>query len=202
MVLGWAANGIGTFVSTGDDTSFYGWAHLIDAIVQTIGALLVAMSDIDIDIFVNQFPMRALIFAIGWVVLYVGMEALSPPLTWANQVNWFMALPFLYLLLRYQSVLQMRPNFPRFTALVAYSLSLDIVATGMYFPIDGLTAGTKRPTLPFDLVGVYFIACGIAIFLVYEHELRKAHTVSSPTVALSITIYAYLLGAGTASLGG
>jgi hypothetical protein len=200
MVVGWAFNGIGTFVSTGDDDVVYAWAHFIDAIVQTVGALIVATSDIDVDLFVSRHQMRALAFALGWIVLYVGMEALSPPISGINQNNWLMAIPFLYLLLHSDSVMKMRTGYPVFTQLVACSLALDLVATGVFFPLYAHSGGMGpgAPTLPYNLVGVYFAAVGVGIFVVYRHELQAPH--SSPTHALSITIYTYLFGAGTASV--
>jgi hypothetical protein len=180
----------------------YGLLFLVQAVLQTAGAMVVAAVDADLDLFAKQHPRCAAAFALAWIVLYQGLVALTPPIQAANQTFWLAALPFAYLLLRFTPVLQMRSNkryYPRFSDLLAWSLALDLGGAGLYAflyahaiigPVEHL------PTGPCDAVGILFVLGGAPIFGSYRH-FRAAQ---SRRVALSTALYAYLLAIGACFL--
>jgi hypothetical protein len=102
------------------------------------------------------------------------------------------ALPFAYLLLRCDPVLQMRDqSFPRFSDLLVYSPTLDLGVSGTSFflyantilgPVDHLR------TWPANVIGIPWVLGGALIFGVNWH-FRSTH---SRRLALSTVLCAYL----------
>jgi hypothetical protein len=140
------------------------------------------------------------------------MQALAPPIRDTNQVFWLAAVPFVYLLFRFGEVLQMeRGGYPRFSDLLAYSLALDLLTLGLWYcinakmnlvPIGNYIAdplGIKRVHFwPAYAIGALFILSGAFLFVYYRH-LRSKH---ARRLALSATLYAYLLAQGVCFLAG
>jgi hypothetical protein len=105
---------------------------MVEALLQTIGAMVVAATDADLDMFAKKHPRSTFAFALAWIVIYTGLRALTPPIQAIDQVFWLPALPFAYLFLRFTPVLQMRDKiYPRFSDLLAYSLALDLGRQGI-----------------------------------------------------------------------
>jgi hypothetical protein len=139
-ILSFVVIGVGDFAT--DNTTMHGalygllFLFLVQAVLQTAGAMVVAAIDADLDPFAKQHPRCAAAFALAWaVVLYQGLVALAPPIQAANQAFWLAAcLPFAYLLLRFTPVLQMCSNkryYPRFSGLLAWSLALGLGGAGL-----------------------------------------------------------------------
>jgi hypothetical protein len=74
-----------------------GQMFLVQALLQTIGAMVVAATDADLDLFAKKHPRCVVIYGL-WVVLSVFFSALAPPLQVIFQIYWLAALPFAYLL--------------------------------------------------------------------------------------------------------
>ena len=195
---GFVVNGVGSFATDNGSThvALYGVLFPVVALLQTIGTMVVAAADADLDLFAKKHPRFVVAFSLVWIVLYNGLNALTPPILAINQVYWANALPFAYLLLRCDPVLQMRnQSYPRFSDLLVYSLALDLGATGAYLflytntffgPVDHLR------TWPNNIVGILFVLGGALVFGVYWH-FRGTH---SRRLALSTAHYAFLLAYG------
>ena len=98
---------------------------LFGPLASTVGAMLIAVSDVDLDHFARRHRRAVLGFAVVFAFVYAGIGALTPPITAAHQLIWLATLPFIYFLLRSDSVLQMQSTEPRFSTLFAASLCLD-----------------------------------------------------------------------------
>jgi hypothetical protein len=177
--------------------ALYGLLQLAEALLQTIGAIVVAATDADLDLFAKKHPRYMVVFALAWIVLYEGLDALSLPIQAINQVFWLPALPFAYLLLRCNSVLQMRDqSCPRFSDLLAYSLALDIGSYAAYVFLHANTIVGPVKHWPLNAVGTIFVLGGVLVFGVYWC-FRGTH---SRRMALSTMLYAYLLVFGFGDL--
>jgi hypothetical protein len=141
-ILSFVVSGVAQFATNNGQThlTLNGLLSLVEALLQTIGAMVVAASDADLDMFAKKHPRSVLTFALAWILLYTGLAALAPPIQAISQVDWLAALPFAYLLLRFTPVLQMRDkSHPRFSDLLAYSLALDIgTSYGAFFFLKGV----------------------------------------------------------------
>jgi hypothetical protein len=200
LVLSWTSKGVGVF-ATGTDTKdrvLYGWMILAEALLQTVGAILIAASDIDLDLFVKRHQIYVLVFALAWISLNEGLVAMVPPIQAMNQAIWLSTVPFAYLLLHFKSVLEMRSeNYPRFADLFAYSLSFDIMGAGLMHFIHANSSGTKSQLRwPENLNGCIHFFSGLFLLFFYRHRCSK----SSRRVAFAVTLYAYLLLNGVCSL--
>jgi hypothetical protein len=161
-VLSIVAGGVAAFATNNGTThqTLYGLLLMVDALLQTIGAMVVAASDADLDIFAKKNPRSALTFALAWIVAYTGLEALNPPVQAISQLLWLKALPFAYLLLRFTPFLQMRDkSYPRFSDLLAYSLAVDLGTGGAIYFLLGITYDGPQGNLtwPDYLLGTLFV---------------------------------------------
>jgi hypothetical protein len=165
-----------------------GLLSMVEALLQTIGAMVVAATDADLDMFAKQHPRSAFTFALAWIVVYTGLEALGKHR--GEVFDWLEALPFAYLLLRFTPVLQMHgKSYPRFSDLLACSLALDLGT-------NGANAFLFAPIALFVLIGTLFVLGGTLVFGIYWY-FRDTY---SRRMALSTTLYAYLLASGVCSL--
>jgi hypothetical protein len=157
--------------------------------------MIIAASDINIDLFAKRHPVCVLTFVLSWTVPYEGLQALVLPIAPANQVHWIPTLPFVYLLLRFQAVLQMESEHDgtRFSDLFAYSLSLDVGASGVFL----VYLASPNSSRWFYLPGVFQLFCGVALFQLYCQFCCK----HSRRLALSFSLYGYLLAYGFGDLG-
>jgi hypothetical protein len=194
MVVGLLSGGVGTFVSKvgQQHQMFYGQMLLVDALFATTGAIIIATSDIDVDVLAKRQPICVFAFAFAWSG-YEGLYTLLTPIQAFNQVHWIAALPFMYLLLCFRPVLQMRSDaYPRFSDLFIYSLSLDILAWG---PWNYLFARIHSSQW-FNVSGSVFLFSGLGLFMLYWRVRSKY----SRRLALSISVYGYLLAYGFGDL--
>ena len=188
--LSFAVRGVNRVVTDNGYThqTLNGWDSLVEALLQTIGAMVVAATDADLDLFAKKHPRSVVVFALTWNVLFVGFYALTPPIFATNQVFWLAALPFASLLLCFTPVLQMRDErYPRFSDLLAYSLALELGSWGVYHFLYAHTI--TGPTWPEDIVGIVYVVGGVLVFGIYWY-FRGTH---SHRMALPMTLYAYLL---------
>ena len=167
-VLSFVAGGVAQFATNDGKThlTLLGLLGMVEALLQTIGAMVVAATDADLDMFAKKHPRSVLTFALAWIVLYTGLEALAPPVQATNQVFWPTALPFVYLLLRFTPVLQMRDkSYPRFSDLLAYSLSLDLGTSGANYFLYGIIYDGPQGNLtwPDYLLGTLFVLGGTCL---------------------------------------
>jgi hypothetical protein len=191
--------GVDRFVTdNSENKALYGQLLLVEALLQTIGAMAVAASDIDIDLFAKRHPVCVLAFAVSWIVFYRGLGALAYPILAVKQTLWVAALPFAYLLLHRKVVLQIRSEYyPRFSDLFAYSLALVLMNHGVYFFLFANTY-IGSPLFPYkriwpaNLISSIYLLGGTILLGLYLY-LRSHH---SRRLALSITLYAYLLANG------
>jgi hypothetical protein len=177
--------------------ALYGLLLLVEALLQTIGAMVVAATDADLDLFAKTHPRPVVAFALAWILLYEGLAALVPPIQAINQVFWLPALPFAYLLLRCNPVLQMGDqSFPCFSDLLACSLALGLCSNGaMNLLLASTTVGPVR-TWPNNVVGTLYVIGSALVFGVYCYT-RGTY---SRRLALSTTLYTYLLAVGFGGL--
>jgi hypothetical protein len=198
LACGWTVFGVQVFLSDNGANQVHaqsrvnGTLLLVAALLQTLGSMIIAMSDIDVDLFAKRHHMCVLAFALAWIGLNQGLLAMAPPITGIASIHWIADLPFVYLLLRFRAVLQMRSEaYPRFSDLFACSLSLDLIAKGVWHAV--VSDGPKgKLQWPHNLVGSVFVSSGVSLFVLYCRLRSKR----SNRLALSITLYAYLLAWG------
>jgi hypothetical protein len=193
-VLSIVVGGVADFGTNNGKThqSLYGLLFMAEALLQTIGAMVVAATDADLDMFAKKHPRSALAFALAWIVVYTGFEALAPPIQAINQVIWLTALPFAYLLLCFTPVLQMRDKiYPRFSDLLVYSLALELGSTGAYYFLYGIIYDGPQGNLTY-LQGTFYVLGGTLVFGIYWY-CRDNY---SRRMAVSTTLYAFLLAYG------
>jgi hypothetical protein len=194
--LSLVAGGVAHFATNEGQThlALYGLLQLVQALLQTIGAMVVAATDADLDMFAKKHPRSALTFALAWIVLYTGLKALASPVQATVQVFWLNTLPFVYLLLRFTLVLQMRDkSHPRFSDLLAYSLALDLGTEGGAYDFLALRF-SDAPAI--YLVGTLYVLGGTLVLGMYWY-FRDTY---SRRMALSTSLYAYLLTYGVCGL--
>jgi hypothetical protein len=200
--LAYAVSGVDNFVTDNGSKhrTLHGQLGLVEALLQTIGAMVVAASDVDLNLFAKINPLSVVAFALVWIMLYKGLEALVLPIQAINQAWWLAALPFTYLLLRFTPILQMcDKRYPRFSDLLAYSLALDLGSNGVAgwllygIFIDG---PHEDATWPDYLMGTLYVLGGVLVFGIHWY-FRSTH---SRRLALSTTLYAYLLTFGACGL--
>jgi hypothetical protein len=176
----------------------YGRLTLVAALLQTIGAMLIAAVDIDIDQFSKRHPVCVATFALSWIV-YISIQTIPGGIL--MQVKWPAALPMAYFLLRFQAVRQMSEGYPPFTDLFVYTLALDYAVTGVWNFIRAPTiigaaeAIEGQPSWAVNVAGIFYFLNGVAVIAIYWH-LRSR----SRRLAVSAAIYTYLLGGGVCSL--
>jgi hypothetical protein len=201
MMVGYAVFGVAySWAYDGGVRSLYalfGQLMLVAALLQTVGAMLVAASGSNIDLVAKRHPICVFTFALSSIVLFDGLRALAPPINRINQPFWIGTLPFVYLLLRFRAVVEMRgEDCFRFSDLFVCSLALDLIVWGIWNFLDANTI--EKPngfsTWPGDLVATLNLISGVFIIGLYWHLCSGDH--HSRSVALSITIYAYLLAFG------
>jgi hypothetical protein len=200
-LLSFVVGGVARFATNGGNTqrTLGGLLQLVEALLQTISAMVVAATDADLDIFAKKHPRSAFAFALAWILLHTGLTALAPPIQATNQVYWLKALPCAYLLLRFTPVLQMRAKgYPRFWDLLAYSLALDIGNYGAYgFLYAIIYDGPQgNPTWPIYFFGTFQVLGGTLVYGIYWY-FRDNY---SRRMAVSTTLYAYLLTIGVCVL--
>jgi hypothetical protein len=201
-VLSYAVGGVSEFVSDEGQThlALYGTLLMVQAVFETIGAMLVAATDGNVDHFAERNSRCVIVFTLGWIVLYMGLSALSAPIQPINAVFWIATLPFVYLLLRFKAIIQMDDeNNPRFSDLLACSLALDLGSDGLNALLEAnLIIGPVNHSRkwPYELNGSLHVLAGALVFAVYWY-FRRAH---SRQLALSFTLYSYLLLQGFADL--
>ena len=67
-VLSFVAGGVAQFVNIGTTHhSLYGLLQMVQALLQTIGAMVVAATDADLDMFAKKHPRSAFAFALAWI---------------------------------------------------------------------------------------------------------------------------------------
>ena len=198
-VLSFVVGGVAQFVEGNGTTqrTLYGLLQLVEALLQTIGAMVVAATDADLDMFAKKHPRSALTFALAWIVVYKGLGLLAPPVQAISLVLWLAALPFAYLLLRFTPVLQMRDtSYPRFSDLLAYSLALDLGGDGAYWFLTGIICDTGSSTSaetvhtgpqvdvtwPLYLLGTLYVLGGTLVFGIYWYCRDNYHRVRLSTI--------------------
>jgi hypothetical protein len=187
--------GLSNFVSNNSTThlDLSGRMMLAAGLLQTVGAMMIASSDSDIDVFAKHHPACSIVFAMTWILLFKGPQALALPVQAIGQVYWIGALPFVYLLFRFREVMQISEGYSRFSDLFAYSLSFDLVSDGVWLFLVAIVkdGSGHRPWPPAFLGAVCFFS-GVALHVLYW-RLRSTH---SRRLALSTILFAYLLAYG------
>jgi hypothetical protein len=210
MVVGYAANGAAvSFTHIGETgvghrhkTNYvlFGLLMLPSALLQTVGAMVVAASGSNIDLVAKRHPKYVFTFALSYIVLYKGLEALTPPINPLNQSHWIGALPFMYLLLRFRAIIHSEDYF-RFSDLFACSLAFDLFNYCIWVLLTTHNNTTYRargfPTWPGDVVSALFLIGGLGTIGLYWHVGSGGH---SRSVTLSSAIYANLFSAGCCTL--
>jgi hypothetical protein len=186
-LLSFVASGVAQFATNNGNKhlTLYGLLQLVEALLQTIGAMVVAATDADLDMFAKKHPRSAFTFALAWIVVYTGLAALAPPVRAIDQVYWLAALPFAYLLLRFTPVLKMSDkSYLRFSDLLAYSLALNMGTEGVYNFLYGISNGGPQgnPTWPVYFLGTLFVLGGTLVFGIYWYCRDNYHRVRLSTI--------------------
>jgi hypothetical protein len=178
----------------------YGWETLVQALLQTVGAMILASTDIDFDLFAKRNRINVLPFALSWFIL-VAFQMFEPTRTSSTslgivQVRWIATMPMAYLLLRFQAVLHMRESYPRCTDLFAYSFALDLATTGVRDFLRIYDPSFHGVPWGLGVEGSLYFVSGVTVLSIYRHFRSR----SLRRLAFSASIYAYLLGKGFCSL--
>jgi hypothetical protein len=163
---------------------------LVAALLQTIGAMVVAAIDADLDMFAKKHPRSVFAFVLAWIVLYTSLNALTFPIRAIDHVFWLKALPFAYLVLRYTPVLQMRDSsYLRFSDLLAYSLALDLGSLGAYWFLYSIIydGPEGKITWPDYLLGTIYVLGGTLVFGTHS----RVATTKSPGPTTSFRVIAH-----------
>ena len=78
-VLSIMVRGVAVYATNGGTThlTLNGLLFMVEALLQTIGAMVVAATDADLDMFAKKHPRSVFAFALAWIVL---CPPVSPPL--------------------------------------------------------------------------------------------------------------------------
>jgi hypothetical protein len=172
------------------------WLRALYALLQTGGLLVMTTADLDVNFYFRSRKISATVFA-GSVMLLSGLSALQPPIVAMSQVWWLSSLPFLYMLFRFNSVLDMHPGFFRFTELFALSLAFILLGNGMYYLILSCITPQKALRNSHIVIGSAYCGCTLAMLLMYR---ARRHAGDSLTLALNSAVFVQLLCLGATDL--
>jgi hypothetical protein len=178
--------------------ALFGSMNIAEALFQTVGVMIIAASDVNYDQFAKRNPRCVFAFALLWFVVTV-LSTLAPPIDHTMFPGWAGAIPFIYLLLRFRAVLQMHSwAYPRFSDLFAYTLCLSLIDSGVSYSLQAnpVYGAEGYPAWPWYIVGINAIFSGGGLFVLYRDQRSKY----SHSLALSVTLYGYLLAWGFISL--
>jgi hypothetical protein len=194
-MLSYVVQSVASVVTSGysKQPALNGQLVLVQALLQTIGAMVVAAIDADLDLFAKKNPRSVLAFAIMWIAEKAVAALLPPPIVAVRQSYWLAALPFVHLLIRFEK------RYPCFSDLLVYSFALDLGSLGVHSFLQAANLGPVKHlrTWPWDIIGTLYVLGGALVLGIYWY-FRSTH--SSRRLALSITLYAYLLAYGITNL--
>jgi hypothetical protein len=204
LVIGWAVGGVAS-VQNQKAESKARYTHRdrslppgTAALFQTVGAMLIAASDVDYDQVAKRHPICVVGFALAFIIEHGLLVLMVSPISAADQTHWVSTLPFIYLLLRLRAVLQNHKEHSRFSDLFAYSLTLDLIAQGMWQITDGYVHYRPKglPVWPSALNSIVYLSGGFFLFAFYRYRRSRMPR----RLLLSITLYGYLLALGVCFL--
>jgi hypothetical protein len=160
---------------------------VVSSTLQTVGAVAVTASDIGLDQFGKRFPVRALLFAIGWIAWCVVTAVASIQ----SRDIWHLvpALPFTYFLVRRQPILHVDPGYPSYSSLFATSLFLDGTVEPLLNIIRYIPNGYQSKRTIHLLIYSLALLTAIAFYAAYWVLVKQR----SRRLALTTAIYGYLL---------
>jgi hypothetical protein len=162
-----------------------GLLNLAYGFVQTLGLLMMTGADVNANVCIGSHRRVLLVIALFWIGNVSYWALLDNPSFWLE------ALPYTYLLLRFQSVLDLKRGFPRFSQLMTLTLGLELLAEVPENVADALHSNPKWPLL---LVGLYVFCGGCCVGLVHQQARWQDESL---TISLNMGIYTYLFFQGT-----
>jgi hypothetical protein len=141
---------------------------LVYAIFQTAGLFTIMVADVDANAYLRRRPKRVVVLSI-MLLGYTAVHACSTPQP-ISEVFWIQAIPLVYLLVRWDSVIKMKEGFPRFTEFFVAFLLLDIAASAIFhliaLPDRIAAAGPKHSWEPKLQIWYKFfcILCNMAAY--------------------------------------
>jgi ankyrin repeat protein len=158
-----------------------GWVLFPYAILQTGGLLLMTWCECSIDEHLRTHGSRAIGFAMLWIFYCASLVSSSVTAMYAVVE----AMPMLYLLARFRSIVGCQNGFVRFSTLFVLSLVLDASA-GVFVPVWLFSGCCWWPE---KANAIYCIFGSVAILLVYYRSRSRRE---APCLQLNMAIYAYL----------
>jgi hypothetical protein len=192
VTIGIAIHGIDFYFGNsnfGNKSLLIGLSFLVAGLLETCGFMAIACCDIDYDMVAKRYQARVLVFSFVWAVIYKGLNVLSPPVSAVTQAFWLPALPSFYLLIFHRSILNME-NEVRFSDLFGYTMGLDLLASGYGFFFN------STGHMEAFFCGLIYVLSGLYLISTYRH-FRE---LESRRIALSTTIFGYLITIGVSSL--
>jgi ankyrin repeat protein len=171
------------------------WGLLLISALQTIGGTVtMATCEIDVDKYLKRNQVRALFFVMTWIFGH-GISAFAPPQPYSH-LHWLADLPFLYLLFRFNAVMEMRPGFLRFNELFVLSLLMYFISDGSLLIVQALSF---NPTWPYVVYGSIELLGAVVVAVVYhEGVVWSKWEGHGATIKAFMALYAFLfvLGVG------
>jgi hypothetical protein len=179
---------VATVASFSDEKS--GTLQLIGSTVSVLGVLVASSAEIDINIYITlSFVVRGGRLSFAFVLL-VGMAFCAHAFL-VSPASFLPALPMIYALVRFESVVNMRGGFLRFTQLVSLSFVLSCLSWSIYYI---QVAINSDPVPPFAYLSTGWLISGIILIQVYRRSMAQGE---SMTFCFYTALYWYLLFEGS-----
>jgi hypothetical protein len=172
-------------------------AALLSGIAQTMGLLVMTLPNLDANRYLAQHLARLLSILVIWAVSYFVLVRF--PEQYSGIMYIPALLPFAYITLRFDEVIQMTGTCPPLTQLFTLILALDLLGYGgVWFFTHLLIAGLPLPKLPWPSIIICVLGPGGILYAYsWSRRRRESHSISFQTA-----IYTYLFLFGTAILCG
>jgi hypothetical protein len=158
--------------------------YLIYGVTQTFGLLLMTGADVDANICIGKHRCILVAIILFWIANVSYWALLDNPSFWLN------ALPYIYLIVRFRPVLDMKDGFSRFSQLMTLTLMSVLISQ---MPDNFFDAFNLSPKWPNMFVGIYVFAGGCCVGLVHEQARWRGESL---TIQLNMGIYCYLFFQG------
>jgi hypothetical protein len=170
----------------GDETGF---PQLVGSTISVIGVVIASSAEIDINVYLTlSFVVRG--GRLSFCLVFLVAMAFGAHAFVVSPASCLPALPMLYALVRFESVVNMQGGYFRFTQLVAISFVLSCLSWAIYYIQVALKSD---PQPPFAFLSAGWLVSGIVLMQAY---IRSAKRGASLTYCFYTALYWYLLFEG------
>jgi hypothetical protein len=177
-----------------------GWLQLCFAVVSTLALVTMTLADVDYNFYLRHRKMTVAWFTLAWATSWLVLAVASRPQP-LSIVFLLPTVPFLYLLLRFTPVMEMKDGFPLFTELMVLCQALALFSTGVYW--IGIARSSarggflyERLSWPDTLLGLGWLIGSVVLSVLAYQYARWNHGAQSASVQFDVVTYAFLLNNG------